>query len=124
QLKRPSFPDNNFNIRTYGAREMSGDQSNMITDAVHKAIEEAHRAGGGKVVIPAGKWLSGPIHLKSNINLHLEKGAEIYFSTNRDDYLPVVPQRHEGVEAYNYSPMIYASGVKNVAITGEGLLDA
>ncbi len=124
QLERPSFPDRTFNIRDYGAKEMSNDRRNLITDAVHQAIEAAHSAGGGRVVIPEGKWLSGSLHLKSNINLHLENGAEVRFSTDKDDYLPVVHQRHEGVEAYNYAPMIYAANVKNVAITGKGLLNA
>ncbi|WP_051234600.1 glycoside hydrolase family 28 protein [Marinimicrobium agarilyticum] len=124
QLKRPTFPNKSFNIRDFGAREMNNDRDNMITDAVHQAIDAAHQAGGGRVVIPAGKWLSGSIHLKSNINLHIAEGAEVLFSTDKDDYLPVVPQRHEGVEAYNYAPMIYASEVENVALTGQGLLNA
>jgi len=124
ELNRPEIPDRRFDIRDFGARPMKGSDSEMITEAVHRAIEAAHQAGGGKVVIPKGQWLSGPIHLKSNINLHLEKGSEILFSTNKDDYLPVVPQRHEGVEAYNYSPMIYASHLTNVAITGSGQLNA
>lgn len=124
QLKRPTFPNKSFNIRDFGAREMNDNPDNMITDAVHRAIDAAHQAGGGRVVIPAGKWLSGSIHLKSNINLHIAEGAEVLFSTDKDDYLPVVPQRHEGVEAYNYAPMIYASNVENVALTGKGLLNA
>lgn len=123
QLQRPEFPDRTFNIRDFGAIERTEDPRNMITDAVHEAIEAAFRAGGGKVVIPAGEWLSAPIHLKSNINLHVEEGATVYFSENREDYLPVVRQRHEGVEALNYSPLIYASGVRNVALTGKGVLD-
>ncbi|MGD8175813.1 glycoside hydrolase family 28 protein [Marinimicrobium sp. ARAG 43.8] len=127
QLQRPSFPDRTFNIRDYGAIEMQGEDQEgaiLITDAVHRAIDAAHSAGGGRVLIPSGKWLSGSIHLQSNINLHIAEGAEVLFSTDKDDFLPVVPQRHEGVEAYNYAPMIYASHVKNVAITGKGLLNA
>lgn len=124
QLKRPTFSNKTFNVRDFGAREMNDNPDNMITDAVHRAIDAAHRVGGGRVVIPAGKWLSGSIHLKSNINLHIAEGAEVLFSTDKDDYLPVVPQRYEGVEAYNYAPMIYASEVENVALTGKGLLNA
>lgn len=123
QLQRPTFPDRVYDIRDFGAIEKSDDVQNMITDAVHAAIEAAHRSGGGKVLIPAGEWLSAPIHLKSNINLHIDAGATVYFSENREDYLPVVRQRHEGVEAMNYSPLIYASNVKNVAVTGKGVLD-
>lgn len=124
QLKRPSFPEQTFNIRSYGATELTDEQNQPITDAISAAIDAAHTAGGGRVLIPAGKWLSGPIHLKSNIDLHLEKGATVFFSTDKNDYLPVVLQRYEGVETYNYSPMIYAHQVNNVAITGEGTLDA
>jgi polygalacturonase len=120
---RPTFPDRTFDVRNYGATEAAA-AGGMIDDAVHRAIEAAHAAGGGTVLIPAGQWLSGPIHLKSNINLHVAEGALVRFSTNRDDYLPVVRQRHEGVEALNYSPMIYAAGVRNVALTGRGTLDA
>jgi hypothetical protein len=123
QLQRPAIPDRVYDIRGYGATERTGDTGNMITDAVHLAIDAASSAGGGTVLIPEGEWLTAPIHLKSNINLHITEGATVYFSENRDDYLPVVRQRHEGVEAMNYSPLIYASNVRNVAITGKGVLD-
>ncbi len=123
-LERPEFPDQTFDIRDFGAVDMEEDTAYINTNAFHKAIEAAHRAGGGKVLVPAGDWLSGPIHLMSNINLHVSEGATIYFSTNKEDYLPVVKQRHEGVEAFNYSPMIYAYKLSNVAITGNGVLDA
>lgn len=123
QLERPQFPDRSFNIVDFGAQELTDDPENMITDAVHEAIEAAYKAGGGKVIIPEGEWLSAPIHLKSNINLHISEGATVYFSENRNDYLPVVHQRHEGVEAYNYSPLIYAYKVNNIAVTGKGVLD-
>lgn len=125
QLERPKFPDRSFNIRDYGAQTMTSDQasSTLNTDAIHRAISAAYNSGGGKVVIPEGQWLTGPIHLKSNINLHLEKGAQVFFSTNREDYLPVVMQRHEGVEALNYSPLIYGFKLTNIAITGEGVFE-
>ncbi|MEX0609197.1 MAG: glycoside hydrolase family 28 protein [Balneolaceae bacterium] len=122
-LERQTFPDNTFDIRDFGAQEIDGNNFKN-TEAIHRAIDAAHEAGGGKVVIPEGDWLTGPIHLKSHINLHLNDGATVYFSEDKEDYLPVVQQRHEGVEAYNYSPMIYAYEVKNVAITGKGVLDA
>ncbi|REL33177.1 glycoside hydrolase family 28 protein [Rhodohalobacter sp. SW132] len=123
-LERPEFPDQTFDIRDYGAVKMAEDESHKNTDAFHRAIEAAYDAGGGKVLVPEGDWLSGPIHLMSNINLHVSEGATIYFSTDKEDYLPVVKQRHEGVEAFNYSPMIYAYQLSNVAITGKGVLDA
>lgn len=125
QLTRPNIPDRSVNIRDFGAQTMGNKEADSFknTDAIHRAIEAASKAGGGKVIIPKGKWLTGPIHLMSNINLHLEKGAEVVFSTNRDDYLPVVLQRHEGVEALNYSPLIYAYKLENIAITGEGVFN-
>ena len=117
-LKRPRFPDTTFNIRNFGAK--TGKNKNTTTEAIHKAIAAAHKAGGGKVLIPAGEWWSAPVHLMSNINLHIAKDAVLHFSTDKTDYLPVVLQRHEGVEAYNYSPLIYARDVKNIALTGKG----
>ncbi len=123
EIERPIFPDSTFDIRDYGARQMEGDNPVKNTAAIHRAIEAAHQDGGGRVLIPEGEWLSGPIHLMSNINLHIAEGATVYFSKDKKDYLPVVLQRHEGVEAYNYSPMIYAFKLKNVAVTGKGTFD-
>jgi len=123
EIERPVFPDRTFDIRDFGATELDRSDEVKITDAIHQAIEAANAAGGGKVLIPAGEWLTGPIHLMSHVNLHAEQGATIYFSEDRNDYLPVVRQRHEGVEAYNYSPLIYAYKVKNAAVTGKGIFD-
>ncbi|AKD03748.1 glycoside hydrolase [Pontibacter korlensis] len=116
----PTFPDKDFNITAYGA---VGDGKTHNSEAIRKAIEACNSAGGGRVVVPAGNFLSGPIYLKSNVNLHLEKGAKILFSTNPNDYLPLVHTRWEGVELMNYSPLIYAFEEKNIAVTGEGTLD-
>jgi polygalacturonase len=74
------------------------------------------------VVVPAGQWLTGAIHLKSNVNLHMLEGAEIHFSDDPADYLPVVFTRWAGFEVINYSPLIYAHGCENIAITGPGRL--
>ncbi len=124
-LERPEIADKLFDIRDYGAEAMDKTEAESVlnTDAIHRAIAAAHLAGGGKVVIPKGRWLTGPIHLMSNINLHLEKGAEVLFSSNKEHYLPVVLQRHEGVEAMNYSPLIYAFELENIAITGQGVFN-
>jgi polygalacturonase len=119
-INTPSFPDKDFTIASYGA---VGDGTVDSSDAIRKAIEACSGEGGGRVVVPAGNYLSGPIYLKSNVNLHLEKGATILFSTNPADYLPVVYTRWEGVELMNYSPLIYAFEEKNIAVTGEGTLD-
>ncbi|SMO94178.1 glycosyl hydrolase family 28 protein [Gracilimonas mengyeensis] len=124
QLDRSSIPDRTYDIRDFGAVPMSEDEDFKNTGAFHRAIETAAADGGGRILVPKGKWFTGPIHLKSNLNLHLADGAEIVFSEDKQDYLPVVRQRHEGVEAYNYSPMIYAYKVNNVSITGKGVLNA
>jgi len=116
----PDIPAREFDIRRYGARE-GGVFKN--TGAIRTAIEEAANAGGGVVVIPRGKWLSGALRLENNVALHLARGAELLFSTERADYLPVVFSRHEEIECYKYSSFIYAEGRKNIAITGEGILD-
>lgn len=113
------FPDRDFVITRYGARQ-GGEALN--TRAFARAVDACHRAGGGRVVVPAGEWLTGPIHLKSNVNLHLEEGAVVRFTDNPDDYLPAVMTSWEGLECYNYSPLVYAYGCENIAITGSGTL--
>jgi polygalacturonase len=120
QLKRPVFPDKTYNIKDFGAME-GGMFKN--TEAIRKTIEAASKNGGGKIIVPAGKWLTGAIHLDNNINLYLEKGAELLFSQDPKDYLPVVFSRHEDQECYKYSSFVYANGKKNIAITGEGTLN-
>jgi polygalacturonase len=119
QFKRPQFPDRVFDIRDFGAVE-GGKVKN--TDAIKKAIAAANEAGGGKALIPSGKWLTGAIHLESNVNLHVAKGAEVLFSQELKDYLPAVFSRHEGMECYKPSGLIYARRCENIAITGEGRL--
>ena len=103
QLRRPAFPDRTYDIRDYGAILCPwGDADRQkSTTAIHKAIEACHQAGGGKVLVPKGDWLTGAITLRSNVNLHLAEGAVLHFSNDLDDYLPVVHVRCEGVEAYN-----------------------
>jgi len=124
QLKRPSFPDRVFDIRDYGAVVCQwGDaDKRKSTAAIGEAIEACHEAGGGRVLIPKGDWLTGAIHLRSNVNLHVAEGAVVHFSNDLEDYLPLVHVRCEGVEAYNYSPLIYAPQAENIAITGRGTL--
>jgi len=119
-LEAPVFPDRIFDVRDFGAVN-NGYFCN--TQAFGRAIEACHSAGGGVVRVPAGTWLTGPIHLQSNINLRLEQDALIQFSTRPADYLPPVFTRWEGVECYNYSPLIYALDCENIAVTGEGTLD-
>jgi len=119
-IKAPKFPGKNFSILKYGAK---GDGVTDCTQAFKDAIEACNQAGGGKVVVPKGVFLSGAIHLKSNVNLYISDKATIKFYTDPKKYLPVVFTRFESVECYNYSPLIYAFEQDNVAITGKGTLD-
>lgn len=119
-IKEPKFRDANYNIITYGA---VADGKTMATESIRKAILACSKDGGGKVIVPAGKFLSGPIHLENNVNLHLMEGAEILFSTNPDDFYPLVHTSFEGMELMNYSPLIYAKNKKNIAVTGKGILN-
>ena len=120
RIRPPSFPARDFPVTNYGA---VGDGKRMNTDAFRRAVAACSAAGGGRVVVPAGRFLTGPIHLKSNVNLHVSDGATIAFSQDPKDYLPVVFTRWEGMEMMGYSPLIYAFEQENVAITGRGTLD-
>lgn len=119
-IKEPCFPARSFSITEFGAKPGSSEPATL---AIKKAIEVCSSAGGGTVIVPEGIFFSGPIYLKSNVNLHLEKNAIIRFSTQPQDYLPLVRTRWEGIDCYNYSPLIYANNEHNIAITGEGVLD-
>lgn len=120
-LKAPEFPGKIFPVTDFGA--VASDTIHMNTAAIPSAIDACHKAGGGKVLILSGVWLTGAIHLKNNVNLHLEKGVELRFSQIFEDYLPVVLVQRGGVSCYTYSPFIYANQRENVAITGEGVLN-
>lgn len=89
---------------------------------IQAAVDACAAEGGGTVVVPKGEWFTGPVHLKSNIHIYLEEGSIITFSSRREDYLPVVFTRWEGMECYNYSPLLYANGCENISITGAGTL--
>jgi polygalacturonase len=93
------------NVRDYGA---AGDGNAKDTEAIRKAIDAAAKASGGTVYFPAGQYLSGSIHLQSNITLYLDAGAVLKFSPDFNDYLPMVKSRWEGTECTNFSPPIYA----------------
>src|SRR3954469_250160 len=109
-----------YNVLTYGAKN---DSSKMATASIQKAIAAASKAGGGTVYFPAGKYLTGPIHLKSNITIFIDAGAVINFSDNFDDYLPMVPSRWEGTDVTNFSPLFYAYKAENITIRGRGTIN-
>ena len=121
KIRLPDIPKRDFIVTDFGA---AGDGKTDSRPAILAAIKKAGEAGGGRVVLPKGIWLSeGPIHLKSKINLHISEGATLLFSIQPKDYLPVVRTRWEGTELYSYSPLIYAYQVHDVAITGKGTID-
>ena len=99
------------------------DGTTVNTRLINSTIERLAGEGGGTLFFPAGRYLTGPIRLKSNITLELEAGATLLFSTNFDDYLPFVEVRHEGVMMKSFCPLIYATDAENITIKGEGTLD-
>lgn len=120
QVVVPVFPDRTFDIRDFGA-QAGADHDN--SQAFAAAIAACHAAGGGKVLVSQGEYLTGPIHLLSHVNLHIDIDARVRFSTDPSAYLPAVFTRWEGMELMGYSPLIYAYGQTNIAITGKGVLD-
>jgi polygalacturonase len=119
KVKAPTFPDRVFDITKFGAR---ADGTTLNTAAIARTIAECAKAGGGRVLVPAGTFLTGAVHLKSNVELHVSDGATLKFDTNPSSY-PIVFTRWEGMELMNYSPLIYAYQEKNIGITGKGTLD-
>jgi polygalacturonase len=116
----PKFPDRQFDVTRYGA---IGDGKTVCTAAFREAISQCNKSGGGTVIVPAGTFLTGPIHFQSDVELRLAKDAEVKFSDHFEDYLPPVLVRVGGIELYNYSPLIYAQNCRNIAITGPGRLN-
>ncbi|MGJ8693833.1 MAG: glycoside hydrolase family 28 protein [Thalassotalea sp.] len=116
----PSFPDKTFSIKEYGAIDDGFFDCSM---AINNAIKACNKAGGGKVLVPAGSYKTGAIHLLSNVNLHIEEQATLSFLTDPKHFLPAVLTRWEGLELMGYSPLIYAHQQENIAITGKGTLD-
>ncbi len=117
RIKPPTFPARDFPITDFGAKPDTDS-----TDAIHAAIAACTKAGGGRVVIPPGTWLTGAIHLDNNVNLHVSAGATLLWTFDLAKY-PIVFTRWEGVECMNFSPFIYAFEKENIAITGSGTLD-
>lgn len=114
---KPVFPDRFINIADRGA-----DSSGLVTDIIQQAIDELSAQGGGKVIVSEGRWKTGRISLKSNVNLHFEAGAELHFSFEVKDYQPAVFTRVESLEVMSLAACIYANDQENIAITGKGKL--
>src|SRR6185503_4486861 len=111
----PAIPSRNFSLQDYGG---VGDGHALNTTAFEKAIAACSAAGGGRVTVPAGAWLTGPIELKSNMDLHLERGAMILFTRDHEPY--VIATAHGMLRTI--SP-ISGHDLENIAITGEGIVD-
>jgi polygalacturonase len=120
RIRPPTFPARDFVVTDYGAVTRPEADN---TEAIRRAIAACHAAGGGHVVVPAGAFLTGAIHLKSNVDLHLAEGATLRFFSDPARYLPLVFTRFEGTELMGYSPLVYAFEQENVAVTGRGTLD-
>ena len=118
-IERPVFPDYQVNICDFGAKS---DGVTLNTEAINNAIKVVHDKGGGKVVIPEGLWLTGPIVLQSNVNLHAEKNALIVFSSDTSLY-PIITTSFEGLDAKRCQSPISAMNAENIAITGYGVFD-
>lgn len=114
----PSIPDYKVNIKDFGA---VGDGETLNTEAIKKAINNCSEKGGGTVIIPAGLWLTGPIELKSNINLHVNQGAVVLFSRDHSLY-PIIRTDSDSHTWFVKNP-IYGYGLKNIAITGTGIFN-
>ncbi len=119
KVYKPVFPDNNISISDFGGK---GDGEFKNTVAFSKAISALEKMGGGKLIVPQGVWLTGPIVLNNNINLHLKKGALLLFTRDYEDY-PLVETVFEGLDTRRCQSPISGRNLKNVAITGEGYID-
>ena len=119
EIEPPTFPDYTVNIKDFNA---IGDGKTLCTDAFAEAIEALSVQGGGKLLVPSGVWLTGPIELKSNINLHLEVGAVIQFSGD-DALYPILKASFEGLDTFRCKSPLSAVNATNIAVTGKGVID-
>ncbi|HEV8282985.1 MAG TPA: glycoside hydrolase family 28 protein [Chitinophagaceae bacterium] len=119
KIQPPAFKKLNFNIIQYGA---IADGITLNTKSINGAIDDCNKKGGGIVIVPKGLWLTGPIVLKSNVNLHFEKNAMLLFTTDFDQY-PLEQGNWEGLPAARNQSPISASNATNIAITGYGIID-
>lgn len=118
-LQMHVFPQKDFPITKYGAKP--GDVK-ATTAAFAKAMAACNKAGGGRVVVPAGEWLTGPVHFQSGCLLYLSEGAKVVFEDDVNLYYPAVKASWEGAECMNISPLLYAYECENIGIGGPGML--
>ena len=118
-VAEPVIPDNTVSITDFGA---VNDGQTLNTKAISDAIDNVSKKGGGKVIIPRGLWLTGPILLKSNINIYTEEGALIIFSRDKNLY-PLIRTNFEGSNTVRCTSPIYGKDLENIAITGKGIFD-
>jgi polygalacturonase len=119
QIKEPSIPKRTAYLTNFGA---VGDGKALNTEAFAKAIASLAGQGGGRLVVPPGFWLTGPIRLQSNIDLHLEEGALLQFTPDYKQY-PLVIQDAKGEKEVDSTSPISGENLENVAITGRGVID-
>ncbi len=120
-MTKVSFPEYSVSIADFGA--VAGNPEQSCHEAINLAIVTVSLNGGGTVEVPDGEWYTGPITLKSNVNLHLADNAVLKFIPDVNLYFPAVRTRWEGVDVNNAHPLIYAYGETNIAVTGNGTID-
>ena len=119
EVKAPEIPASRVNLKDFGA---VGTGEVLCTSAFEKAVDQLYKMGGGHLIVPRGIWLTGPIVLKSNIDLHLEAGAVIQFAADESLY-PLVSTSFEGLDTRRCQSPISANGATNISITGQGVID-
>jgi polygalacturonase len=118
-IKSPSFKKDTFNIKKFGA---VADGYFLNTKTIAAVIDSCNKKGGGVVLVPAGLWLTGPVVLKSNVNLHLAAGATLLFTDDKKEY-PLVKANWEGLPQMRNQSPVSATDAVNIAITGKGIID-
>lgn len=119
-IRVPQFKDREVKITKHGAKTTATAAENQ--KAINKAIAQVSKKGGGRVIVPAGHYMTGAITLLSGVNLVIEKDAVLEFAFDPTLY-PIVKTRWEGLDCWNLQPCIYACDATDIAITGEGTID-